>query len=73
MGRKKQVITVQFDKKIYKKRAIQKAIKSYSDFVKIDLREENNFYFVEFVNTPDEYKNLIGGEFSNYVLAIMRG
>jgi len=73
MGRNKKIVIAKFDKKIYKKRAIQKAIKSYGNLVDINLREDKDFYHIEFINTPEEYRGLIDGEFGNYVLALMRG
>ena len=59
---------INFDKKIYKKKAVLKAIEAYAGFAKFSLIETK--YDMEVVLTviDKELELYIGEEFCNYVL-----
>ncbi len=73
MGRtRKKIISAKFDKKIYKAKAVKKAVEDYKDVAKITLKKGRDFYKVEFKDVPKELENIIIDEFGNYVLALSR-
>ena len=73
MGRtRKKIISAEFDKKIYKAKAVKKAVEDYKDVAKITLEESKGFYKVEFRDVSKELKDIVVDEFGNYVLALNR-
>lgn len=69
MGRKK-IISVKFDKRIYKPEVIKKAIEDYSELADISFKDNKSFCEVEFDNITKEFRDVIIDEFANYVLAL---
>lgn len=68
----KQSLNLSFSKGIYKAKAVRAAIKAYrgwADFCLVDNKKEIK---VVFKKIDPEVADVIGLEFSNYVLSLMR-
>ncbi|MBU2579529.1 HxsD-like protein [Patescibacteria group bacterium] len=63
---------IQFNKKIYPKSVIKRAIKDYSGLADFTLEQNENYFLVEITNAPFELKNVFEDEFSNYILSLMK-
>ncbi|MDP3043535.1 MAG: HxsD-like protein [bacterium] len=63
---------LQFNKKIYLKSAVQKAMKDYSHLANFDLSQSKDYFLVEIINMPPELKDVFEDEFSNYALSLMK-
>ena len=63
---------IEFDNELYIRKAIEQGIIDYNDITPIQLWEDNNKYICEIEHTGDEAE-LIGLEFSNYVLNMTLG
>lgn len=63
---------LQFNKKIYLKSAVKKAMKDYSHLADFVLGQDKNYFLVEIANAPLELKDVFEDEFSNYALSLMK-
>ncbi len=65
-------LKINFDKKIYSKDAIDRAIKDYKNLAKVELEEvdENIQAFISVID--EDLKDVIQDEFSNHVLGYMK-
>lgn len=63
---------LKFNKKIYLKSAIKKAIKDYSYLADFVLGQDKNYFLVEITNAPLELKDVLEDEFSNYALSLIK-
>jgi len=71
MGRKK-IVSIKFDKKIYKVKIIKKAMEDYKELADISFKDDKDFCSVKFDNIDKDFKNIIIDEFANYALALSR-
>lgn len=63
---------LQFNKKIYLKSAVKKAIKDYSHLANFVLAQDKNYFLIEITNASLELKDIFKDEFSNYTLSLMK-
>jgi len=61
-------ILINFDKKLYKLKAVKSAIKEYQKLADFNLRQKGNYFQVELKNIDKGVKQIIKDEFCNYVL-----
>jgi len=62
-------MTIRFNRKIYKKKAIQSAIKDYKHLADFSIKQDSNYFKVELKNIDKDVEEIIKDEFSNYVLS----
>ena len=65
---KRDSILINFDKKLYKLKAIKLAINEYQNLANFNLSQKANYFQVELKNIDKEVKKIIKDEFCNYVL-----
>ncbi len=65
-------MTLKFDKKIYKLKAIKLAIQAYQELADFNLSQEKKYIQVELKNIDQDVKDIIKDEFCNYVLSQIR-
>jgi len=64
---------IKFNKKIYESAAVKSAIKAYRNLADFDVKEDKKYIKVYFKKIKDKkVKDLLGDEFCNYVLHLMR-
>lgn len=61
---------IKFNKKIYSKKALNRAMDDFKDLMDCNLKEVDGYYVIN-ANYKKDYDNL-EEEFSNYVLALMK-
>ncbi len=66
------MIQINFNKKIYKIRAIKEAAMAYKDLAGFKVKENGEHIKVSIQNINKEVKNIIKDEFCNHVLYSMR-
>ena len=64
---KRDSILINFDKKLYKLKAIKLAIKEYQNLANFNLGQKGNYFQVELKNIDKEVIQIIKDEFCNYV------
>jgi len=60
--------TVEFDKKIFRLKAVKSAVKDYKDFADFDVTEKKDRIVVKVENVDYEPEDVFLGEFGNYVI-----
>jgi len=65
-------MTVKFHRKIYRKKAINSAIKAYQGLADFSLKEKKDYFELELKNIDKEVKEVIKDELGNYILASMK-
>ncbi|GEM_PF-3362536 len=65
---------LRFNKKIYPENSIREAIKIFSHFQlgKFILKKDKNYFIIKVKNIPLKLKKNFSGEFSNYILSLIR-
>jgi glycerol-3-phosphate dehydrogenase len=63
---------LRFNKKIYPKPAIKKAIKIYAHLASFNLNQNKNYFLVKTIKIKPELRKDFQDEFSNYVLSLMK-
>lgn len=63
---------LQFNKKIYSKTAIKKAIKDYNSLANFEVEQNKNYFLVEITKIKPELKNIFRDEFSNHILSLVK-
>ncbi len=63
---------LRFNKKIYPKLAIKKAVKDYRDLANFKVEQNKNYFLVKIRKIKPELKDVFQDEFSNYVLSLMK-
>jgi isocitrate lyase len=63
---------ISFNKKIYSKQAVQKAIKDYADLADFLFAQNKKYFLVKTKNIQPRIKNVFPDEFSNYVLSLIK-
>ena len=62
------MLTLKFDKRIYKLKAVRAAAREYSAFADFSINENGNNINVEIENIDFQPENVFLGEFSNYII-----
>lgn len=65
-------MTIKFNGKIYKLKAVKSAAKAYRELADFKIGSSKNYIEVELKNINREVKDIIRGEFGNYVLSLMK-
>lgn len=65
-------MTLRFNKKIYSQSAIKQAINDYSHLANFEFNQNKNYFLIEVKKIKPELKNVLGDEFSNYLLSLMK-
>jgi len=65
-------MTLNFNKKFYNLKTIEKAIKAYRRLADFKVEENKNRIKVRIRNMDKEIKKILSDEFCNYVLAEMK-
>lgn len=60
---------IRFNKKLYSSKAIEIAIEAYDDLAEFLLSENDEYFLVKISSVNSEMGDVIGDEFSNFVLA----
>jgi len=63
---------LRFNARIYKKEAVQEGISAYSHLAKFKVKDNQDYIKVNIENIDSEVKNILPGEFANYVLAMTK-
>lgn len=63
---------IRFNKKLYTRKAIETAIEAYDDLAEFLLTENDEYFLVNIAKVNSEIGDVIGDEFSNFVLAQIR-
>lgn len=66
------MISVKFNKKLYKSGAIKSAAKLYKGVADFAFLENDNYVKLTFKHVDKEIKDIIKDEFCNYVLFLMQ-
>jgi len=69
---KNKIKILSFNKKIYSKQAVQKAIKDYADLADFLFAQNKKYLLVKVKNIRPELKKTFPDEFSNYILSLPR-
>jgi hypothetical protein len=59
---------IKINKNIYKEKGLKNTIKCYKHLVKIDLREEGDYFVVKMIDMGRGVEKVIKDEFCNYLL-----
>lgn len=65
-------MVINFKKKLYSLAAINGAIKEFGHLADFTVKQKDNNIMVEIVNAGDEVSEVLGDEFSNYALYLMK-
>lgn len=71
-ARKKRMPELRFNTKIYKKKAIEEAISTYSHLARFKVRSNRSYINVRMDKVAPEFKNILADEFGNYVLGMTK-
>lgn len=63
------VVKIEFDSRIYKHKAILRAVKAFNDFAAITVSKTGQSYAVTLAEPDPEFAPSLADEFANYVLA----
>lgn len=63
---------IRFNKKFYTRKAIETAIEAYDDLAEFVFTENDEYFLVKISSVNSEIGDVIGDEFSNFVLAQIR-
>jgi hypothetical protein len=66
------VIAINFNKTIYKAKAINSAIKDYKGLADFELKQDKKYYRLILKNIDKEVEQIIKDEFCNYVLYLIK-
>jgi len=62
---------IKFNKKIYNKKAIERAITEFEKLASFSINELNDYFEVRIDKIDQEVQNILKDEFANYVLGVM--
>lgn len=65
-------ITLEFDARIYKPRAIAKAVKAFENVMQCETAQSDGSMVVNITHCLPEYRDVIAYEFSNFALWMIR-
>lgn len=60
---------INFNKKIYTKKAIHSAIEAFENLASFNIREKGNYFIVKIDDMDKEVEDRLKDEFCNFVLA----
>ena len=63
---------IRFNKKLYSRKAIETAIEAYKDLAEFLVTENDEYFLVNITKVNPEMGDVVGDEFSNFVLAQIR-
>jgi len=63
---------INFNKNLYSRQAIRRSIKAYRRLADFDFQEGKNYFKVSLKNAAPDVARVIGDEFSNYVLSLIK-
>ncbi len=63
---------INFNKKIYSRQAIKKAIKDYKHLADFEINQNKSYFLIRAGNIQSGLKKIFQDEFSNYVLSLMK-
>jgi ribosomal protein L18E len=63
---------VRFNKKIYSREAIQKAMSQWRKMANFELKENKNYFLVKISKVKPNLKEGFSDEFSNFALSLMK-
>lgn len=66
------MVSINFNKKLYKLSAIRSTIKAYKNLASFDLKESKKDYRLTLKNIDKDVEPIIKDEFCNYVLYLMK-
>lgn len=66
------MLSIEFNKDLYSKKAILGAIDDYSEFAEFEIRENGNDFVVDIKNIKKDFEDTIKDEFCNYALGLMK-
>ncbi len=66
--KKKEMISVKFDKEFYTPKAVEKAIVDYADFATFEIIKSKDRIEVRISNIDKDFEEIFEDEFCNYVL-----
>lgn len=62
-------VAIKFNKNFYNLEAVKKSAAAFKKLANFRVKEKKNFIEVEIENVDKNFKDVLGDEFSNYVLA----
>jgi len=65
-------MTIKFDKRIYKQKAIRLAMQAYQELAVFNLSQKGKHFQVELRDVNKDIKDTIKDEFANYVLSLTK-